>query len=129
MLLRSRRTKRSGIIREMALVMSRPSVVPRYAVTVGSLQGGTVIGKTHEERGKLHLEFYTLTLCRAENKTKLINRVRCYSPYFIGIRSLCADLRFALSIFSLTSSGISPPRRYLSTSEYLMPSSDSSVCP
>ncbi len=30
------------------------SVVPRYAVTVGSLKvrrGGTVIGKTHEERG------------------------------------------------------------------------------
>ena len=27
------------------------SVVPRYAVTVGSLQGGTVIGKTPEERG------------------------------------------------------------------------------
>ena len=30
------------------------SVVPRYAVTVGSLnarRGGTVIGKTHEERG------------------------------------------------------------------------------
>ena len=47
--------RRSGIIREMALVMSRPSVVPRYAVTVGSLKGGTVIGKTPEERGKLHL--------------------------------------------------------------------------
>ena len=30
------------------------SVVPRYAVTVGSLKpriGGTVIGKTREERG------------------------------------------------------------------------------
>ncbi len=52
--------------------MSRPSVVPRYAVTVGSLQGGTVIGKTPEERGKLHLEFQTLTPCRAVNKTKLI---------------------------------------------------------
>ena len=47
--------RRSGIIREMALVMSRPSVVPRHAVTVGSLKGGTVIGKTPEERGKLHL--------------------------------------------------------------------------
>ncbi len=36
------------------------SVVPRYAVTVGSLKarrGGTVIGKTREERGKFHLEF------------------------------------------------------------------------
>ena len=38
------------------------SVVPRYAVTVGSLKGGTVIGKTPEERGKLHLGFYTYTL-------------------------------------------------------------------
>ena len=54
--------------------MSRPSVVPRHAVTVGSLQGGTVIGKTPEERGKLHLEFQTLTPCRAVNKTKLIGR-------------------------------------------------------
>ena len=36
------------------------SVVPRYAVTVGSLKarrGGTVIGKTREERGKLHFEY------------------------------------------------------------------------
>ena len=32
--------RRSGIIREMALVMSRPSVVPSYAVTVGSLARG-----------------------------------------------------------------------------------------
>ena len=59
--------RRSGIIREMALVMSRPSVVPRHADTVGSLQGGTVIGKTPEERGKLHLGFQTLTHCRAVN--------------------------------------------------------------
>ena len=76
------------------------SVVPRHAVTVGSLQGGTVIGKTHEEREKLHLgfqtlnfcrvveeipartgkmghfylEFQTLNFCRDENKTKLIGR-------------------------------------------------------
>ena len=55
----------------MALVMSQPSVVPRYAVTVGSLQGGTVIGKTPEERGKLHLGFQTQNFCRAANKTKL----------------------------------------------------------
>ena len=54
--------------------MSRPSVVPRYAVTVGSLQGGTVMGKTPEERGKLHLRFYTQNFCRAVNKTKLIGR-------------------------------------------------------
>ena len=40
MLLRSRRTKRSDTIREMAQVMSRPSVVPRHAVTVGSLARG-----------------------------------------------------------------------------------------
>ena len=52
--------------------MSRPSVVPRHAVTVGSLKGGTVIGKTPEERGKLHLEFQTLTHCRAVNLLKLI---------------------------------------------------------
>ena len=32
--------RRSGIIREMAQVMSRPSVVPRYAVAVGSLARG-----------------------------------------------------------------------------------------
>ena len=34
------------------------SVVPRYAVTVGSLKarrGGTVIGKTREERGPLSI--------------------------------------------------------------------------
>ena len=30
------------------------SVVPRHAVAVGSLKGGTAIGKTPEERGKLH---------------------------------------------------------------------------
>ena len=46
------------------MVMSRPSVVPRHAVTVGSLQGGTVIGKTPEERGKLHLEFQTQNFCK-----------------------------------------------------------------
>ena len=60
--------RRSGIIREMALVMSRPSVVPRHAVTVGSLKGGTVIGKTPEERGKLHLGFYTQNFCRDEKQ-------------------------------------------------------------
>ena len=43
------------------------SVVPRYAVTVGSLKarrGGTVIGKTREERGKLQLEFTPFSSCR-----------------------------------------------------------------
>ncbi len=42
------------------------SVVPRYAVTVGSLKvrrGGTVIGKTREERGKLQLEFTHFMHC------------------------------------------------------------------
>ena len=63
-LLRSWRTKRGGIISERHLFMRVLSVVPRYAVTVGSLKGGTVIGKTPEERGKLHLGFQTLTLCR-----------------------------------------------------------------
>ena len=45
MLLRSRRTKRSGTIREIALVMSRPSVVPRHAVAVGSLLRGNGNGE------------------------------------------------------------------------------------
>ena len=40
MLLRSRRTKRGGIIRERYLSMRVLSVVPRYAVAVGSLLRG-----------------------------------------------------------------------------------------
>ena len=67
MLLRSRRTKRGGIMSVRHLSMRVLSVVPRHAVTVGSLQGGTVIGKTPEERGKLHLGYKTLTFCSAEN--------------------------------------------------------------
>ena len=43
------------------------SVVPRYAVTVGSLQGGTVIGKTPDERGKLHH-----VAVKANNKNTLL---------------------------------------------------------
>ena len=42
------------------------SVVPRYAVTVGSLnarRGGTVIGKTREEGGKLQFEFTPFMHC------------------------------------------------------------------
>ncbi len=42
------------------------SVVPRYAVTVGSLKvrrGGTVIGKTREERGNCILEFTHFMHC------------------------------------------------------------------
>ena len=64
-LLRSWRTKRGGIISERHLFMRVLSVVPRYAVTVGSLKGGTVIGKTPEERGNFHLGFQTLNHCRA----------------------------------------------------------------
>ena len=75
--------------------MSRPSVVPRYAVTVGSLQGGTVMGKTPEERGKLHLGFQTLTplqsreliktyMCTLHIQSALIHALyiwRKYVPY------------------------------------------------
>ena len=46
--------RRSGIISERYFSMRAPSVVPRYAVAVGSLKecrGGTAIGKTLEERG------------------------------------------------------------------------------
>ena len=48
------------------------SVVPRYAVTVGSLKvrrGGTVIGKTREERGKLYLEYTPFNSCRGRTKS------------------------------------------------------------
>ena len=44
-LLRSSHTKRSGIIREMPLSMRAPSVVPRYAVAVGSLLRGNGEGE------------------------------------------------------------------------------------
>ena len=58
--MRSWHTKDGGIMSEMPLSMRAPSVVPRYAVAVGSLklvQRGTAIGKTREERGKFNLEF------------------------------------------------------------------------
>ena len=45
--------------------MRAPSVVPRYAVAVGSLKvcrGGTAIGKTPEERGNFNLMFTQYTL-------------------------------------------------------------------
>ena len=54
---RSRHTKDGGIMSEMSLSMRAPSVVPRYAVAVGSLKvcrGGTAIGKTPEERGNFN---------------------------------------------------------------------------
>ncbi len=56
-LLRSRRTKRSGIIREMSLSMRVPSVSPRGAVPwvpSNEVQRGHGIWETHEEGGKLH---------------------------------------------------------------------------
>ena len=52
---RSWRTKRSGINREMSLSMREPSVAPRRADAVGSLKGcrgGTAVGETREEGGK-----------------------------------------------------------------------------
>ena len=51
---RSWRTKRSGISREMSLSMREPSVAPREADVVGSLKecrGGTAVGETLEEGG------------------------------------------------------------------------------
>ena len=54
---RSWHTKDGDIMSEMSLSMRAPSVVPRYAVAVGSLKvcrGGTAIGKTPEERGKFY---------------------------------------------------------------------------
>ena len=47
------------------------SVVPRYAVTVGSLKarrGGTVIGKTREERGNCIYSSRRSTLVEEEQK-------------------------------------------------------------
>ena len=55
---RSWRTKRSGISREMSLSMRVPSVAPRGADAVGSLKvcrGGTAVGETREKGGKLYL--------------------------------------------------------------------------
>ena len=51
---RSWRTKRSGIMREMSLFMRVLSVAPREADAVGSLKvcrGGTAVGETREEGG------------------------------------------------------------------------------
>ena len=51
------RTKRSGISREMSLFMRVLSVAPREADAVGSLKvcrGGTAVGETREEGGKLY---------------------------------------------------------------------------
>ena len=57
-LLRSWRTKRSGIMREMSLSMRAPSVSPRGAVPwvpSNEVQRGNGIGETPEEGGKLNL--------------------------------------------------------------------------
>ena len=54
---RSWRTKRSGISREMSLSMREPSVAPREADAVGSLKvcrGGTAVGETREEGGSFN---------------------------------------------------------------------------
>ena len=54
---RSWHTKDGGIMSEMSTSMRAPSVVPRYAVAVGSLKvcrGGTAIWKTPEERGNFN---------------------------------------------------------------------------
>ena len=48
------------------------SVVPRYAVTVGSLKarrGGTVIGKTREKRGNCIYSSRRSTLVEEEQNT------------------------------------------------------------
>ncbi len=50
------------------------SVVPRYAVTVGSLKvrrGGTVIGKTREERGHSFYSTRRSPLIETEQNTHL----------------------------------------------------------
>ena len=57
-LLRSRRTKRSDIMREMSLSMRVPSVAPCGAVPwvpSNEVQRGNGIGETHEEGGNLKL--------------------------------------------------------------------------
>ena len=58
-LLRSWRTKRSGIIRKMPLSMRAPSVAPCGAVPwvpSNEVQRGNGIGETHEERGCFHFK-------------------------------------------------------------------------
>ena len=62
---RSWRTKRSDIMREMPLSMRVLSVAPRRADAVDSLKvcrGGTAVGETREEGGCFILEYTTVTL-------------------------------------------------------------------
>ena len=98
MLLRSRRTKRGGIMNELHLSMRVLSVVPRHAVTVGSLKGGTVIGKTPEERGKLHLGIQTSTPCRAVHSKKIY--IRTLPIRSVLIKGMCGLFKSLLRYFS-----------------------------
>ena len=59
---------------ERHLFMRVLSVVPRHAVTVGSLLRGNGDRKTPEERGKLYLGFYMLNFCRDEKHKNFIGR-------------------------------------------------------
>ncbi len=59
------------------------SVVPRYAVTVGSLKarrGGTVIGKTHEERG-IVIRVHAVQLLQRKNKKEPLTQIGAYLAY------------------------------------------------
>ena len=63
---------------EMSLSMRAPSVVPRYAVAVGSLKvcrGGTAIGKTPEERGNFNFIVTRTTPMFLTERATLISRV------------------------------------------------------
>ena len=64
---RSWRTKRSGTSGEMSLSMRVLSVAPREADAVGSLKvcrGGTAVGETREEGGKLN---FSCCVCKDIN--------------------------------------------------------------
>ena len=56
MLLRSRRTKDGGIIREMSLSMREPSVSPRGADAVGSLSRGERRWGKHVRKGEIAIQ-------------------------------------------------------------------------
>ena len=64
------------------------SVVPRYAVTVGSLKarrGGTVIGKTREERGNCIYSSRRSTL--VEEESSLIQGVLIHGMCIFRVRA------------------------------------------
>ena len=65
--------------------MRAPSVVPRYAVAVGSLKvcrGGTAIGKTPEERGNF-IRVRDSYFCKERERGTLKMKVRCRSYLFL----------------------------------------------